>query len=92
MGIILADWKTGYIGIVNGTSRHAKVEIQNDFAAVLSDRLHWFWWPILETKCVDANSEVLEIDLFDLNGSPIWQFCHHHFDIVTNIKLSPRSP
>lgn len=39
MGIILADWKTGYIGIVNRTTRHAKAEIQNDFAALLSGRL-----------------------------------------------------
>lgn len=83
MGIILADWKTGYIGIVNRTTRHAKAEIQNDFAAILSDRLHWFWWRIVETKCVGANSEMLVIVLFDLNRSPIWS------SVTIILKLSP---
>ena len=31
MGIILAYWKTGHIGVINRITRYAKVEFQFDF-------------------------------------------------------------
>jgi len=37
MGIILAYWKTGYTGVINGITRHAKAELQIDFTSLLSD-------------------------------------------------------
>ena len=38
MGIILAYWKTGHIGVINRITRYAKVEFQFDSGGLLSDR------------------------------------------------------
>ena len=32
MGIILAYWKTGYTGVINGITRYVKAELEIDFA------------------------------------------------------------
>ena len=41
MGIILAYWKTGHIGVINRITRYAKVEFQFDFGGPLPNVELW---------------------------------------------------